>query len=171
MGTLLNELSQLKTIVAEAVSTWKGDEPLARAPQRELQPLVGHWFNTESGSHVYSRLVRGELVSPYCYGGNNDLTGVYYGWRRTGEYWFARYQWIHSNLSGFSFLRMSSLETLNGAWWSSEQELSSGDAPPRSAGVPASWIKQPEVLTPSWAEKFFIRVEREGFASVLDKLS
>jgi hypothetical protein len=171
MGTLLNELSKLKAIVAEAVSTWKADEPFARAPQRELQPLVGNWFNTESGSHLYSRVVRGELVSPYCYGANNDLTGVYFGWRRTGEYWFARYQWIHSDLSGFSFLRMSSLETMNGAWWSSEQELSSGDAPPRSAGVPANWIKQTEAPIPLWAEEFFIKVEREGLASLLAKLS
>lgn len=168
VGTLLNEVSQLKHMVAEAVSAWKADE--AKAPQSsqlELQALAGHWFNTESGSHAYSRMVRGELVSPYCFGGDTDLTGVYFGWRRTGEYWFARYQWLHSTLSGFSFLRMESFEKMTGAWWSSEQESHGADAPPRSAGVSANWVKQAGTPIPSWAEDFFQEVEREGLASLL----
>jgi hypothetical protein len=93
--------------------------------------------------------VRGELVSPYCYGDNNELTGVYFGWRRAGEYWFARYQWVHADLSGFSFLRMDSLETMSGAWWLSEQELSSADIPPKRAGISVNWIKQPGTSAPS----------------------
>ena len=169
IGTLLDEMAQLKTIVAEAVRAWRVEEPATGSSQLELKPLAGHWFNTESGSNVYSRIVRGELVSPYCYGENDRLTGVYFGWRRTGEYWFARYRWIDSDLSGFSFLRMDNLETMSGAWWSSEQELHGADTPPRSAGVPANWIKQAESPIPSWAEDFLFKAEREGLASLLAK--
>lgn len=171
VAILLNEVSQLKHIVAEAVSAWKSDE--AKPPQSsqlELQALAGHWFNTESGSHVYSKMVRGELVSPYCFGGNTDMTGVYFGWRRTGEYWFARYQWLHSRLSGFTFLRMESFERMTGAWWSSEQENHGADAPPPSAGVAANWVKQTGTPTPPWAETFFHEAERQGLACLLTQL-
>lgn len=169
VGTLLNEVAQLKNMVAEAVSAWRVGEPRVPQSQPELQALTGHWFNTESGSHVYMKVVRGELVAPYCYGGNTNLTGVYFGWRRTGEYWFARYQWIDADLSGFSFLRMDSLEQMSGAWWSSEEEVHGADAPPKNAGVTANWIKQTDTPTPYWAEEFFLAVEREGLASFLAK--
>lgn len=169
VGTLLSEVAQLKNMVAEAVNTWKADEIKAPRPQIELQALAGHWLNTESGSNVYMRVVRGELVSPYCYGGNSDLTGVYFGWRKTGEYWFARYQWVISDISGFSFLRMDSLEKMSGAWWSSKHETQMDDAPPQSAGEPATWVKQAQTPTPCWAEDFFQEVEQHGLASLLAK--
>lgn len=170
MGAMLSEISQLKHIIAEAVSAWKSDESsLPQSSKLELQALAGHWFNTESGSHLYSRIIRGELVSPYCYGDNSQLTGVYFGWRRIGEYWFARYQWINANLSGFTFLKMESLDKMNGAWWSSEDETNEDNAPPRNDGVPAHWIKQAGSTTLSWAEDFFCEVEEEGLASLLAK--
>jgi hypothetical protein len=168
VGTLKTEMEQLKSMVAEVVSAWKADE--SKAPpstQAGLQALAGNWLSVESGSHVYSRIIRGELVSPYCYGGDNDLTGIYFGWRRIGEYWFARYQWVHSNLSGFSFLRMDSVGKMSGAWWSSDQEAHSAEAPPRSAGVPSSWVEQLGAATPQWAEDVFQAVEQEGLASFL----
>jgi nucleoside 2-deoxyribosyltransferase len=166
-NSLLVEVSQLKLMVADAVSALKANGPTTQSPLRELQPLVGHWLNTESGSHYYSQIVRGELVSPYCYAGNEHLTGVYFGWRRMGAYWFARYRWIEHDLSGFAFLRMDSLETLSGAWWSAEDERHSSHVPPKSAGIAANWIKQADAAPPAWANKFFARVEQEGLASFL----
>ena len=169
VGTLLSEVAQLKNMVAEVVGAWRADETKSPRPQPELQALAGHWLNTESGSHLYMKVVRGELVSPYCYGGNSELTGVYFGWRQTGEYWFARYQWVNSDISGFSFLRMDSLESMSGAWWYSGQETQGDNAPPRSAGVSANWVRQAQAPTPSWAEDFFQEVEQHGLASLLAK--
>jgi hypothetical protein len=169
VGILLSEVAQLKTMVSEVVNAWRTDEARVPRSHQEIQALAGHWFNTESESHVYMRVVRGELVAPYCYGGNSDLTGVYFGWRRTGEYWFARYQWIKSRLSGFAFLRMDSLERMSGAWWSSEHQTQEPYAPPRSEGVPANWVRQDQTLTPSWAEDFFVEVAEHGLASLLAK--
>jgi nucleoside 2-deoxyribosyltransferase len=170
VGTMLTEISQLKEMVAEAVRTWKTDDAKSPQLQLELEALTGHWFNAESGSHNYMRVIHNELVSPYCYGGNEELTGVYFGWRRTGEYWFTRYKWISVNLSGFSFLRMKSIDLLNGAWWSSKDEITDANTPPPSAGVTATWIRQPDTKIPSWAEAFFDEVEREGLASCLTKI-
>ena len=84
----------------------------------ELASLEGHWLDTESGSHAYAKLINGELVAPYCYGGNHKLTGVYFGWRKTGEYWFGRFKWLGTVISGFSFLKQESVDLLSGAWWS-----------------------------------------------------
>jgi hypothetical protein len=169
LGAMLSEISQLKSIVAEVVA-WKENGIRSNsAPVPELQALTGNWFNTESGSHVYSRVIRGELVSPYCYRGNDELTGIYFGWRRTGEYWYARFQWVEQPISGFTFLRMNSLENMSGAWWYSEDE-GSGDAPPLgNGGIPSNWIRN-NVEVPSWAEKFFCEVEEEGLASKLARL-
>lgn len=151
------------------MSALKGNDAKIQSPLHELQPLVGHWVDTESDSHIYSQIVRGELVSPYCFVGNDQLTGVYFGWRRMGEYWFARYRWIESRPvpSGFSFLRMDSLEVLSGAWWSAAEERRGLRVPPKNAGVPSNWVKQADATPTAWAKKFFARVEQEGLASFL----
>jgi hypothetical protein len=171
LGSLKAEISELKGMVGDIVRTWKGEEPLPLQSQTEVQALVGHWFNTESNSHIYSRIVRGELVSPYCFGGDDQLTGVYFGWRRIGDYWFGRYMWLDADLSGFSFLRMESIDRMTGAWWSAEHEDASSDKPPRSEGVTANWLRQSDKTTPNWAEEFFDKVQSEGLASVLTQRS
>lgn len=171
LGALLTEVAELKGMVGDIVRTWKGSESQDLQSPAELQALVGHWFNTESQSHVYLRQVRGELVAPYCFGGDDNLTGVYFGWQRTGDYWFARYTWLEADLSGFSFLRMESVDRMKGAWWSSEYERARPDKPPRSAGVPANWIRKTGGDAPRWAEEFFEKVQREGLASILTKRS
>ena len=169
VGTLLKEIAQLKEIVSEVVHAWNGNKSAAVQSASERQSMCGHWLNTESQSHVYIRIVRDELVAPYCYKGNDTLTGVYFGWRRTGDYWFARYEWLGVPISGFSFLRRDSVDMLNGAWWSAEHETLADDAPPSYAGVPANWVQQKDREIPIWAENFFEEVTREGLASYLAK--
>lgn len=167
VGTLLAEVAQLKSMVAEAVGAWKPDDEKPPFQSTEVEALAGHWFNTESGSHVYAKVVRGELVAPYSFGGNDNLTGIYFGWRRTGEYWFARYKWLRAEFSGFSFLKMESLDVLTGAWWSSEQAPRNPEAPPKQAGVSANWVRQVPSPPPTWADDLFAQVEREGLAGFL----
>lgn len=167
LGSLKAEISELKGMVGDIVRTWRDAEPSPPQSPTEFHALAGHWFNSESQSHIYSRVIRGELVSPYCFGGNDRLTGVYFGWRRTGDYWFGRYKWLEADLSGFSFLRMESVERMTGAWWSSEHADASSEKPPRSEGIPANWVKRSGEATPRWAEEFFEKVEHEGLASTL----
>ena len=169
LGIVMKDLAQMKEIVLEAVNLLKNNGSVISQPAYELQGLCGHWLNTESGSHGYARIIHGELVVPYCYMGNTELTGVYYDWRRTGDYWFARYSWIALNtqISGFSFLKQESYSTLKGAWWSSEEKIVSLDSPPSGAGVPASWERQNNSETPVWAEIFFKKVENEGLTNLI----
>lgn len=167
-GALMSEVAQLKQMVAEAVGAWKGSKALLSSRNAaEVQQLVGNWLNQESGSHLYSRVVGGELITAYCYGDNNHLTGIYYDWRRVGNYWFAKYKWIGSDLSGFTFLKQESLDVLSGAWWDASEEQSPSPVLPKNAGVPSSWLRQPEAKPPKWAQQLFDSVERDGLAKLL----
>lgn len=167
VGMLLGEVSELKKIVFEVVGAWKDSSvgPGEIGSATELKGMTGHWFNTESRSHAYSRMVRGELVTPYCFMGKEDLTGIYFGWRRTGDYWFARYRWLTTDISGFSFLKRESSDSMVGAWWSSEHEVEGSDNPPKFAGVVANWVRVKDHEVPAWAEEVFSEVELEGLAS------
>src|SRR5438477_10427745 len=60
---------------------------------------------------------RYDYIIDKAYCSNKELTGVYFGWRRMGDYWFARYQWIGAGVCGFTFLKHDALDLLNGAWW------------------------------------------------------
>jgi hypothetical protein len=169
VGALLKEMAQLKEIVAEAVHAWKNKESPLALSAPELQSLCGHWINLEGRTHIYISLVHSELVAAYCYQGNDELTGVYFDWRRTGEHWFARYQWVHSSVSGFSFLKRDSVDSLTGAWWSAGEGDPTTDIPPRSEGVPSIWVRQKDRKTAPWAQAFFEEVSRTGVSSFLAK--
>jgi hypothetical protein len=166
-GALLSEVSQLKEIVSEAVEAWKTPESKVSRTPAELAQLSGHWFNTETSSHIYASVLNGELVSPYCYNGNGSLTGVYFAWRRIGDYWFARYKWLDGEPFGFTFLRQQTTDTLVGAWWSSESEVRGALAPPTSSGVTATWVRQSDTPTPYWAKAFLDEVARDGLPAAL----
>ncbi|WP_428507808.1 hypothetical protein [Roseateles sp.] len=169
VGSLMAEVAELKTMVSEVVTAWKERENFLPAPIADTRQLEGDWLSKESGSHVYARSIHGQLIAPYCFGGDDGLTGVYYEWRRIGEYWFAKYKWLDADLSGFSFLRMQSVDLMNGAWWSSEQEVGVQKAPPKSAGVTSTWIRRKGAKTPKWATAFFKRLEIEGVETVLSR--
>jgi len=166
IGALRSEIAELKNIVSEVVTTWKGVgiEPGSTGADYERQGMLGNWITSESGSHAYSRVVRGELVTPYCFMGNDDLTGIYFGWRRIGDYWFARYRWLDKEISGFTFLKRDSADVMTGSWWSSDHEIDGVDGPPKYSGVPATWIRQTDIDVPEWAEEVLSAVENEGLA-------
>jgi nucleoside 2-deoxyribosyltransferase len=166
-GSLLTEVAQLKQIVAEAVGAWRAPALADVTRDVSVGQLVGNWINEQSGSHLYSRVVHGDLVTPYCYSGNERLTGVYFDWRRVGEYWFARYKWLGNEPSGFTFLRLDTVDTLRGAWWDASEERSGDVGPPKNAGIPSSWVRQPQSEPPDWARRFLQDVERDSLAAVL----
>ncbi len=161
---LVAEMGNIKAMVKEVVDAWKPSEH--GQAHASIAPLAGAWVNTESDTHCYARIIRGEFMGAYCFGGNESVTGVYFGWRRVGEYWFARFRWMDDSHTGFTFLRPQGPHELHGAWWSSDEESAAGDVPPKRAGVQSTWIRDPKAKTPVWAEQFFSRVEKEGLAAV-----
>src|SRR6266404_984294 len=103
LAILRKELTDVKSMILEVVRLSKPIDATASPQISELQKITGAWVNEESNSHAYAALVNGDLVVPYSYQSNDFLTGVYFGWRRIGEYWFARYQWLGGDPSGFTF--------------------------------------------------------------------
>ena len=166
VADLSGQLIGLKSIVAEAVRAWSpvGARKSTAALTTSLSALEGHWKNEESGSHLYARVVAGDLIAPYSYGGNRELTGVYFGWRSAGDYWFARYAWIDRPHSGFTFLRPDSKDTLRGAWWGDELGHGDPEAPPpdMGGGRSAKWRRIKVSATPRWADRFWREVQTKG---------
>jgi hypothetical protein len=168
---LRHQIGQLQEMVGQLVGAWQpttaqATERVVATPPTSLASdithLEGAWINRESGSHFYARVVDGQLVGPYCYLGNEELTGVYYDWRRTGEYWFARFKWLRAPTSGFAFLKPVSLDLLTGAWWMDHEVVETPEAPLKGSGVPVVWERSKTTRFPKWAEQFFEDVDRRG---------
>jgi hypothetical protein len=116
-----------------------------------------------------ARVIGADLVVPYCYGGNERLVGAYFGWRKAGSYWFARYAWLEGEPAGFTFLKQESVDVLRGAWWGDEHGIGTPATPPAHAGVPSTWRRAPGVEFPRWAVQFLADVQRNGLPSRLTR--
>lgn len=81
-------------------------DSLCREPAPSISPsdLVGCWVEEVSRSHAYVADIHGQLVAPYCYSGNEELSGMYYDWRPVNDLYYARFRWRHDAIEGFSFL-------------------------------------------------------------------
>lgn len=172
IGQMLSELTNLKGMVAQAVRAWNPTERASddeTVPLEELAQLEGAWRTKESRSHSYATVIDGDLIVPYCYQGDGELTGVYYGWRRTGNYWFARFTWLNGRFSGFAFLKQDSMAVLRGAWWHNMDFKSVPDAPPEKSGVAATWERLRTKNYPGWAADFLDEVKRLGLAARLTR--
>lgn len=157
------QLAELKEMVGQIVKSWDVVTPQkAHDDERKIAALEGAWINEGGKTHLYARVISGRLVMPYCYGGNRELTAYYYGWKRSGDYLFGRFRWVHEpSLCGFAFLKPVDKDTLQGAWWL-EWEAEFSSAPmPNTSGTPAVWRRLPaHTKTPAWALEFFDRVLR-----------
>ena len=175
VGQLLSEVADLKTMVAQAVNLSRPQPASTFDDKGLLIGLQGAWVNEEHGGHYYARVIRGDLIVPYCYGGNDKITGAHFGWRKTGSYWFARYAWIGGDAAfkyepaGYTFVKQEAEGILRGAWWGDDQSLPYPEAPPEMAGVPAKWIRQGAVEVPQWAIRFLGEVEKNGLSIALNR--
>jgi hypothetical protein len=128
--------------------------------EKDLGFLQGTWKCLASGSLAYGRLVGGELRFAYCFGGNDKLTGHYFGWREAGESTLvARFQWANGALAGFTYLKRVSEDRLEGGWWSALKDMPEpvvGPQAPPVRMVSSIWVRQPDGESPpEWAESFF----------------
>jgi hypothetical protein len=165
IGVLLSEVQELKSIVANSVN-FLGAPPTTSAPSdqrpHDAAGLEGAWVSEIPGSHLYARIINGELLVPYCYGGNDRLSAAYSQWKRVGDYWFARFAWRESRISGFAFLRQESIDVLTGAYWHDYQAPHLPSAPPSAGGTLLRVRRDRNANPPKWAEDFFANVRKHG---------
>ncbi|MBY0458213.1 MAG: nucleoside 2-deoxyribosyltransferase, partial [Gemmataceae bacterium] len=76
IGELLAQVRELREIIGQSVKNWAPGTTSQRAPsppRDDPSGIEGAWVNEESNTHLYARVVEGELVAPYCYAGNDRL--------------------------------------------------------------------------------------------------
>ena len=171
IGELLEQMRDLRSVVSQVVKEWNPTSPQPNSDYRsnpDLAILEGAWRNQSTGSSLYAKIVDNDLLVPYCYHGNHELTGIYYGWRKTGEYWFARFCWLNGDVSGFAFLKQESIDTLTGSWWLTDDVDTIPNAPIQGSGVTTRWERKPFNF-PKWANRFLKEVQEEGLASHLTR--
>jgi hypothetical protein len=170
--TLREELHEFKAMVREIMGKVAPAPAYARhrvyQKQADARPLAGAWRNTETGSCIYARIIGGDLVAPYCFGGDGELTGVYHGLRQFGEFLHARYEWLHEPIGGFSLLRRESDDRFAGAWWLDEDmDGGSAETVTLESGARSTWVRMKDAKTPKWAADFHLLAERVGLEAAL----
>lgn len=160
------ELKEMKGMIGELLRGMKpsvseaGANGKTGAAKGSTKVFEGAWFNPETGSYLYAREVRGEVLMPYCYFGDDRLTGVYRDLSRVGDYWLARYSWVDEEISGFAFIKEENADLFSGAWWMDEDVAEIPNSPPDTQGVPMTLERLKGVVTPAWAEEFFAQAAR-----------
>jgi hypothetical protein len=111
------EMRKLMKLITSAPEDIQIVEP---EPEIDLEIFEGVWKDGETQSVFYVRIINGELVVPYCFGGFQGLTGHLYNCRVIGSTLFGRFEWFESPISGYMFLRSESDKQINGGWWYQE---------------------------------------------------
>jgi hypothetical protein len=130
-------------------------DPSATSSSAGLDLLAGAWLSS-SGSHAYCRMYGGSPRLVYCYEGNSELTGEYFDFRRISDEIVGRFRWFSSDIRGFAWFRIESLDRLEGAWWMEGQVPADAHLDPerlrRSRGMnKALWTRQSVAPFPAWA--------------------
>ena len=156
------QLSEMREMMRQLVNTWTPRQNSNRELSEdfsELEELQGAWHDVLSNSHFYLRIINGQLYAPYCYAGNTHLVGTLYNWQKLGEYWFARFQWVHDvDVCGFLFLKQISSDTVQSSWCSCDLKEADKKEPEGienfSNGHHGVW-KYSGTLVPDWANAYF----------------
>jgi hypothetical protein len=174
VNELLQEMSNLrkdfKTQLDEVRHVMKA--VTAPQPQPSTEPITGQaddlsflagaWHATPTGSHLYAGVVHGQLRMPYCFAGDNQLTGHFYNFRRIGENIFARFEWFNNSyISGYLQMKIEGPDLLVGGWWSSQEvpDEVANDITRVNRSMPGMnpWEirRLPKKTFPKWADDYF----------------
>jgi nucleoside 2-deoxyribosyltransferase len=156
---LLNQVHELKEMISQLVRVWAPNSSVSdsvnKTSESDLAFWEGAWINTESNSHLYARIINGQLLVPYCYNGNMELVAYYYDWKKMGDFWFARFQWFDSPACGYSIIKVETENLLTGAWWANDDIPETENLPEEGTGFPVRLERIVDYQIPLWAENFF----------------
>jgi hypothetical protein len=168
---LKNQVGEMSKMLRQLVNNMKPVDILNQdsiTNELGLESFTGKWLATESNSYFYPEIIGNSLVVPYCYGGNDEATSVFYDWAKTGEFLFARFVWFSGDISGFAFFRPISKDRIEGWWWSSfetnEGSLTQPipDISSLTGGVSMSLKRLDDSNMPMWALEFHKAVLKIG---------
>lgn len=127
--------------------------------------LEGSWFNVESKSWAYGRVVDGRPKFVYCYGGDTHHTASYdLTW--TGKSLRGTFHWVDSPISGFVYLTPDSKkENISGGWWYADDvPFGVEPTPTLPRMIKSGWRRQQGKKFPAWAEKALASAKSKGAA-------
>jgi hypothetical protein len=133
------------------------------ANKESIRYLEGIWTNPKIGSTAYAK-VQGETMRfPYCYGGNERLTGEYYDWNLMNDYLFAKFRWFkNSGMNGYVHLKIVSKDRMVGGWWFADdvpEDVIIEQLPHLDGMMETEWIRQQGAIDmrewPEWALKYY----------------
>ena len=121
-----------------------------------LDFLDGAWLSNPGGTHAYCRVIGDQAYLVYCFGGNSEAIGEYYGFRRIGNEIYCRFRWFDYQNQGFAWLKIDSNIQLTGAWWMEHEVSARASVDPellkQSNGmVGMTWTKRVGASFPDWA--------------------
>lgn len=169
VANLRKEFAEQLTEVRRIMHAVTSSETLSRIDNDfhcSLRAFEGVWRISPSNSLLVARVIKGELVAPYSYGGRTDLTGRYYNFRLIGTNLFARFQWLADpSITGYGFVEIRSVNQLVGGWWYAgdlpcevdrDITLIHKDLPWMNE---STWERVQLDELPAWAEEYFAEVE------------
>jgi hypothetical protein len=158
-----NHVNEVRHIMKLVTSTDRNIETVENQHILDLTFFEGAWEDKPSNSNFYARIINGELVIAYCYGGNSELSSRFYNCKIIGDTLFARFKWFKAPVSGYTFLKVESENKLVGGWWYSEDLPGEvlNDISNINASIPGMNKSILERKTeagefPIWAERYFI---------------
>ena len=132
--------------------------------------LEGIWRNPALGSFYYPRLLGGVMRCPYCYAGNESLTGEFHDIVRTGDILTGKFRWFSDKfLRGCFYLRINTPDELVGGWWY-DYDLDVSELRQHSIGaansmaikgmVPHRLVRDRRGAVPQWALDYYEAVRK-----------
>jgi hypothetical protein len=163
---LKNQVTEMSQMIRQLIDIKNNSLSHNLSPDElNFESFTGAWLSIESYSYFYPKIIADSLVVPYCFGGNDQLTSVFYDWTRTGEFLFARFVWFERDLdlTGFAFFRPISTELIEGWWWTDSENLTQTipDISNLREGVSIS-LRSDDGNLPKWASDFHQLVEKLG---------
>jgi hypothetical protein len=116
--------------------------------------LEGAWFNVESNTWAYGRVVDGRPKFVYCYGGDTRHTASYHlTWKAKSLR--GTFHWVDSPISGFVYLTPNAKkDRISGGWWYAEDvPLGEEPTPALPRMIKSDWRRRQGKKFPAWAEK------------------
>jgi len=117
-----------------------------------------------TGTHIYVRRINGQLAGPYCFDGNDELTGRFYNFRRIGDEIFVRLQWFSANVSGYARFKVQGNDRLVGGWWYTPEATArfAQDLKPEDFLMKTLILNRiKDDAIPSWAQEYFVIAGRQ----------
>lgn len=153
---------EIKSIINQITTGKEDNLDKANKDEYNLKFFEGIWLNESSGSILFGKVIKNELLIPYLYRGSFDCPAHYYNCKLIGNTLFARFEWFFGDISGYSIFKIESEDRLVGGWWYSQDvpeeirrniSLMSETIP---GMIPVRWKRIKEKRSePTWIREYF----------------